>query len=883
MKNWGLTRLVVGAAIVIFGILGLSTLQARADDYPLPEIGFSVAPPSTWTNQSIIEYFTCSTPGCNMGSFKYKKYFTYKDSCLGDNQSTYTSGHPETIDEHVWLCGYACNFSGQCTFTNTATEFFVDRIAPPIQHPTSTETGGLWAKPDIHFTLGNSWDFAAYENGIFYPGSGIGGFRGYCNSTVIELDSSATGFDCHFPDGKGNSVGNSARDLAGNWTTNPTTVSPIWVDGSAPTIVIDNPEIATGRDFIVVAHAEDNLSGVATRQWLVISGPDPGSVVFGQPTNDSSSVHISGPEGTYVLRYSVTDNIGNTGTKDITVLVDITPPIITLNSPSSGSLLKSPLVNASFTVSDSFTGVSTCSLLDNNELKATFSVNQTLPQDLIKTYIGLEGGHTWKVSCTDVAGNVQNVEQPFTITAKPKWQYTELVNNGSFEAGANSWIGSTDRIGYFPAYAPWHSGLQGVFMQYGSFAVNQTVTIPSDSQGSHLTAWYKGNYESYWGHIKVFSFDDPSDVWYLSELTYASDWTKVVVDIFGHQGMKAVVQLQFGSTYEGSISYDDVSLTSISEDTNAPLTTLSLVPSTPIGADGYYSETPNISLSASDNIGGSGIREIKYRWDANTFSVYNGSFMGLEGIHTLYYYAVDNAGNVEVEKQIVVKVNTTPPPPTATAEPTPMVSAPIIFVPAPTTPSGKVLGVEVFKPIVSNQKTVSGALVIKVGTKKVTLRPFGTAYKGAIWAKKVNFGLDGVVYLFAPLGKYTKGSIKVYNQNGKLLGEYKPFGGFAKNGFNLDIAVSKDNIVFLPVATPIAGTTVRIYKVTTKGLVTVNSIKATKKTGNLIVRLSKIYSGDYGLLTYLKGQKSTLKVWKYNATTKKFVEDTKYNKAKIKI
>ncbi len=189
-----------------------------------------------------------------------------------------------------------------------------------------------------------------------------------------------------------------------------------------------------------------------------------------------------------------------------------------------------------------------------------------------------------------------------------------------------------------------------------------------------------------------------------------------------------------------------------------------------------------------------------------------------------------------------------------------------------------------FHPVVKTIKLTKGAYVSVVGNKKNTIRPFAATYLGKVWARKVDFGPSASpVYLFASLGPFPKGAIKAYDQNGKLLGQYKPSNAILKNGMVLDIAVQPDHRVHLAAGTPNEGTTVRIYRITTKGLSTVSTVTAVKTGGQIVVKFSKIYGSEYGLLTYLKGKKSTLKVWKYNSATGKFAEDKQYNKGTIKI
>lgn len=187
------------------------------------------------------------------------------------------------------------------------------------------------------------------------------------------------------------------------------------------------------------------------------------------------------------------------------------------------------------------------------------------------------------------------------------------------------------------------------------------------------------------------------------------------------------------------------------------------------------------------------------------------------------------------------------------------------------------------KPTLKTLATAKGAYSFKVGTTKVNLKPF-PKYTGKIWARKISLGgTTGTTYLFANLDAFNKGAIKAYDQTGKLLGTYKPFTGFATKGLVVDIAVNANtNTAYVAVGAP-NSKTVRIYRVTSKGLTLVNSVSAFKKNGVVVVKFSKIYNPNYGLLTYIRGAKSTLKIWKYNTTTNKFAEDKSYSKSKISV
>ena len=92
-------------------------------------------------------------------------------------------------------------------------------------------------------------------------------------------------------------------------------------------------------------------------------------------------------------------------------------------------------------------------------------------------------------------------------------------------------------------------------------------------------------------------------------------------------------------------------------DTTAPVSSIALSPTAT--TNGYYTTTPAVSLSAQDN------RTlpitISYHWDVEPETTYAGPMAAPEGVHTLYYHATDQAGNVEVAKSQVVKVDVTGP------------------------------------------------------------------------------------------------------------------------------------------------------------------------------------------------------------------------------
>lgn len=101
-------------------------------------------------------------------------------------------------------------------------------------------------------------------------------------------------------------------------------------------------------------------------------------------------------------------------------------------------------------------------------------------------------------------------------------------------------------------------------------------------------------------------------------------------------------------------------------DCMAPTTTASA--STASGAayapGTWAKEDVEVSLSAQDNDGGSGIKEIAYSINGGANQTYNPTNkipVTTEGSKTISYFATDNAGNAETARTFTVKLDKTAP------------------------------------------------------------------------------------------------------------------------------------------------------------------------------------------------------------------------------
>ncbi len=104
----------------------------------------------------------------------------------------------------------------------------------------------------------------------------------------------------------------------------------------------------------------------------------------------------------------------------------------------------------------------------------------------------------------------------------------------------------------------------------------------------------------------------------------------------------------------------------------APVTSLSISPSSPSGSNNWYDgpTAPTVTLSPTDT-GGPGVEATYYTINGGPQQTYSGSFSLPDGTDVVSYWSVDNAQNTEAANtSATYQVDTTPPTVTCAAEPT---------------------------------------------------------------------------------------------------------------------------------------------------------------------------------------------------------------------
>jgi hypothetical protein len=101
---------------------------------------------------------------------------------------------------------------------------------------------------------------------------------------------------------------------------------------------------------------------------------------------------------------------------------------------------------------------------------------------------------------------------------------------------------------------------------------------------------------------------------------------------------------------------------------NTPVTTASLSPSSPTGANGWYLSGPTVTLSAVS--GGLPVASTHYAIDGGPEQTYTAPFaVTAEGSHTVSFYSTDSAGHSETPHSIIVRVDLNTPTSSATITP----------------------------------------------------------------------------------------------------------------------------------------------------------------------------------------------------------------------
>jgi len=225
------------------------------------------------------------------------------------------------------------------------------------------------------------------------------------------------------------------------------------VDTTPPAVTITSPRagatVPTG--LILRAGAVDDFAVASVR--LLVDGVDIANEAIIAPywaSWDTSTV----AEGPHTVTVVARDTAGNTGSADIPVTVDRTPPAVAMTSPVSGTTI-SGTVTLSANVSDNF-GVDRVWFSAND---VSLGEDATPPYEIAwDTALIPDGSYRLKVAARDHAGGLNSTETTVTVwngttrieETDPAITYSGTWSHGN--QGIRAWSGDTAAIAILTAF-----------------------------------------------------------------------------------------------------------------------------------------------------------------------------------------------------------------------------------------------------------------------------------------------------------------------------------------------------------------------------------------------------------------------------------------------
>ena len=277
------------------------------------------------------------------------------------------------------------------------------------------------------------------------------------NGTTRLLDGLADG---------SNTVHLRAADNAGNVRTATMTFT---VDTVAPSLSITSPKAGYWNNtggVLVVWTDSDSGSGVSRVE--ISADENAWSTVTG-----TSDVLSGLSAGTHSIHVRVTDNADHITSAIVTFHVDLTDPVLSINSPTVGYLNNTGSVLVKWTVSDAGSG------LANFEISTDGTVWSpvTGTSDLLSVLP--EGANTVYIRATDIAGNANTASVAFTVDTV---------------APSTSIISPSGAINTTSATVQWTTNETGSGLARTEIKVDDTQWNPVSGSSYPLTALTDGSH-----------------------------------------------------------------------------------------------------------------------------------------------------------------------------------------------------------------------------------------------------------------------------------------------------------------------------------------------------------------------------------------------------
>ena len=249
-----------------------------------------------------------------------------------------------------------------------------------------------------------------------------------------------------------------------------------------------------------------------------------------------------------------------------------------------------------------------------------------------------------------------NANSPVAVGARPSAvAIADLDGDGKLDLAVADLLDSTvsvsmgDGTGTFPTVTNYAVGRYPMSVAVDDFNKDGKLDLAVADSLSNMVSILAGNGNGTFARARSFAIDgNPQSV-------AAGD-----LDGNGEPDLVAA-----------NMSSNTISVLLNTSDIVPPTTTATLSP--PANASGWNKTSVGVTLSAADNAGGSGVKEVHYAIGANPEVTVAGNSVSLsftaEGIVSIGYYAKDKAGNVESKKTLAVRIDETAPSITASQTP----------------------------------------------------------------------------------------------------------------------------------------------------------------------------------------------------------------------
>jgi hypothetical protein len=495
--------------------------------------------------------------------------------------------------------------------SNPVTGVKIDKTAPSLTGAATTAPNGDgWYADDVkvHWNASDSL-------------SGLDG--------AVPADTTITG------EGANLAATEGVKDKAGNVAFK--TVSGIRIDRTAPNTAAVAPTGWSASNASIELAPFDGLSGVKVTRYAV----DGGSIQTG------THVQVSG-DGVHSVEFWSVDAAGNAEThKSVELRIDGTAPAIShqLGAPANGNGWHNADVTITYTCSDATSGVASCG-----------------PDRVGANAVAVEGkDHDITGEAVDNAGNtaVDHALISLDKTAPTIAAAVDRAPNAAhwYDADVTVMFDCGDALSgvdHCPAFKVLGEGEnQSVAATVSDAAGNEAGATRSDIDVDETapsltgaptgerngTGWYRDDVTVHWA---------ASDA--LSGLDGPAPDDSLVAGEGGNLSASASVTDKAGNATSRTVD-------GIKIDRSAPVTTAHVAEAL---ESGWYAGDVDVALSAIDPL--SGVDATYYTVDGGDAKAYTGAFaFAAKGAHTIRFWSVDRAGNVETHDDaghaVVLKID----------------------------------------------------------------------------------------------------------------------------------------------------------------------------------------------------------------------------------